>query len=93
MINGTINDTVETRCMQYEELLHGLRWAHTREDLDEYTCWKPECRVKHAKKELSDRLVGDEMLHVYTETSQSAKQVLAEKEKKKKKDNEKKANL
>mmetsp|Transcript_42356 Transcript_42356/g.45982 ORF Transcript_42356/g.45982 Transcript_42356/m.45982 type:complete len:185 (-) Transcript_42356:405-959(-) len=54
VINGTINDTVETRCMQCEELLHGVNCAHSWEDLDEYTCWKPKCRGKHAKKELSD---------------------------------------
>ena len=92
VINGTIDDTVETQCIHCKELLHGAQCMHSREDWNDFTCWKPGYIGKHTKSELSDRLVNKEMSRVYAETFETAKQLLAEKEKKKKEDEQKRVN-
>ena len=88
MTNGTIDETVMIRCTHCKELLHGLLCAHTREDLDDYTCYKPECIRKSMELETTNRLITDEMEWTYANTFKTAKEFFAENEKKKEEEEE-----
>ena len=75
----TINGTVIIKCTQCKELIHGRLCAHTVEDRDDSTYYKPECVIKRVELEEMNQLLTKEMDWVYAESFKNAKELLTEK--------------